>query len=76
VRATDQETRGGHDCAGSDDEHADAVNSRANDFHEFTKVFHQDLSCRKARRVSMLFLSLLPVRLIARSPFWKGDNGR
>jgi hypothetical protein len=62
VRAPDQETRSGHDCAGSDDENADAVDSRANHFHELSKIFHEHLTCRKARYVSMLFVRPAVVR--------------
>jgi hypothetical protein len=56
VRATDQETRCRDERTCGDNEHADAVDSRADDFHEPSKIFHEYLTCRKARRVSMLFV--------------------
>jgi len=56
MRATNQETCRGDERTGSDNEHADAVDSRADDFHEPSKISHERLTCRKARRVSMLFV--------------------
>jgi hypothetical protein len=35
-----QQTRCGHEATGSDDEHSDAIDRRADDFHELSKVFH------------------------------------
>jgi hypothetical protein len=51
-----QKTRCGDERTGGDDEHADGVDSGANDFHELSKIFHEHLTCRKARCISMLFV--------------------
>jgi hypothetical protein len=56
VGETNQETCCGDKRAGSDNEHADAVDSGADDLHELSKIFHERLTCRKARRVSILFV--------------------
>src|SRR5262249_321767 len=41
MRATNQETRCGDERAGGDDEHPDAIDRRADDFHELAKIFHR-----------------------------------
>jgi hypothetical protein len=55
VRETKEETCRGDERTGGDDEHADAIDSRADDFHELPKIFHESLSCRKNQRFTMLF---------------------
>src|ERR1051325_11278496 len=52
-----QKTRRRDERTGSDDEHPDAINGRADDFHELSKIFHELLSCRKAHSLSILFVS-------------------
>jgi hypothetical protein len=38
-----QETRCGDERAGGDDEYSDAIDRRADDFHELAKIFHERL---------------------------------
>jgi hypothetical protein len=50
-----QQARCGDERAGGDNEHPDAIHSRTDDLHELSKIFHERLTCRKARRFSTLF---------------------
>src|SRR4051794_20512078 len=61
VRATNQETCCSNDRTGSNNEHADTIDSRADDFHKLSKIFHEQLTCRKASCVSMLFVEGVPI---------------
>lgn len=40
MRAMNEKACRGNDCAGSDNKHADAIDSGADDFHELPKIFH------------------------------------
>ena len=81
-----EKARRGDDRPGGDDEHPDAIDSGADDFHELSKIFHERLTCRKARCVSILFAATLaqmsavvdqplPVVDRARNPPSKIGNG-
>src|SRR4030095_12353614 len=56
--APDEETRCGDKRTGSNDEHPDTIDSRADDFHELSKILHERLSCPKTLGFSILFLRM------------------
>src|SRR5437773_12463903 len=56
LHATKREAQRGKNRAAYNDKYTDAIHAGADDIHEPPKRFHGCPYCRKARRLSMLFM--------------------